>query len=116
MTTLQGSKWIPVTTISELQVGDIVRSSTMTNSQKYIGTPGYEAYNRSIEGIIVKVPEELTTDNHNCWDPVVDFVFEDVKIMVSGTMDIERLVAIPGISGNYTIEKKVAVNTRSDVE
>ena len=109
MTSLQSSVWIPVRTISELQVGDIVRSSTMTNSQKYIGKPWYEEYNRDIEGIVVEIPTELETEDNNnyYWDSTTDLIFEDVKIMVNGTMNIERLVAIPGTSGSYTIEKKV---------
>lgn len=111
MTTAQSSKWKPVTTVSELKVGDFVHSTTMINSQKYIGVPRFEEYNCQLEGIVTEIPSSKepsnNMENNYDWDPASNFAFETVKIMVSNTMEIKNLVSIPGTSGSYTIEKKV---------
>jgi hypothetical protein len=41
--------------ISELKIGDIVRASVATYSQKYMMYEGYEEYNCTKEGTIVKM-------------------------------------------------------------
>jgi hypothetical protein len=47
----------------ELQVGDIVSSSTMTYSQKYFDREGYEQYNMKKYGILLTKNEEYPQDS-----------------------------------------------------
>jgi hypothetical protein len=41
-------------TFAELNIGDFVRSQTMTNSQKYFNKPGFEQYNMTKYGMILE--------------------------------------------------------------
>ena len=40
-------------TINDIKIGDIVRATVGTYSQKYLVWEGYEQYNRTLEGTIV---------------------------------------------------------------
>lgn len=86
-------------------------TTTMTNSQKYIGIPEYKEYNCQLEGIVTEIPiieeQNNVMQNYYDWNSTDEFEFENVKIMVNRTMEIKKLVAIPGTSGIYTIEKKI---------
>jgi len=73
--------------IEDIKVGDIVRSTVGTHSQKYLMWEGYEAYNRTIEGTVVKKGKTF---------------FDTVIITEDGE---ELFLAVdPGSSGYYYIE------------
>ncbi len=76
-----------VNNISELKIGDIVRASVATYSQKYLMCEGYEEYNCSKEGTIVKIGKSF---------------FDTIIITEDG--DEIVLAANPGSSGYVSVE------------
>lgn len=76
-----------VNNISELKIGDIVRASVATYSQKYLMYEGYEEYNCSKEGTIVKMGKTF---------------FDTIIITEDG--DEIVLASDPGSSGYVNIE------------
>ncbi len=76
-----------MTTIKDINVGDIVRSTVGTYSQKYLMREGYEEYNRTIEGTVVKKGKTF---------------FDTIIITEDG--DEMFLAADPGTSGYVFIE------------
>ena len=76
-----------INTIEELKVGDRVRSNVFTNSQKWI-IPGYEQYNMTKIGTIVRLGESF-------FDTYI--IDDENKEMV--------LAVDPGSSGGVSIEK-----------
>ena len=75
------------TSIKDIKVGDIVRSIVGTYSQKYLVWEGYEEYNCSKEGTVVKVGETF-------FDTII--ITEDGNEMV--------LASDPGSSGYVYVE------------
>jgi len=73
--------------IDGVKIGDIVRGTVGTFSQKYIMMGGYEQYNRTVEGTIIKKGKTF---------------FETIIITEDG--DETYLVADPGTSGYYYVE------------
>ena len=76
-----------INNIEELKVGDRVRSNVFTNSQKWI-IPGYEEYNMTKIGTIVRLGESF-------FDTYI--IDDENKEMV--------LAVDPGSSGGVSIEK-----------
>lgn len=81
------------TKFMDLNEGDIVKSYTMTYSQKYF-KEGYEDYNTTKIGVLIKkdldLPEFSTLYYHNYYDNS----FEETKLYVD-----------PGSSGIYVLYK-----------
>ena len=75
---------------SEVKVGDTLIGTTMTYSQKWLIRPGYEEYNRTVTGVVVEIKGPR---------------LEDVMIDIGG--EIVPLVADPGTSGMYWVQKIV---------
>jgi hypothetical protein len=76
-----------INNISELNIGDIVRASVSTYSQKYMLYEGYEEYNCTKEGTIVKKGESF---------------FDTIIITEDG--DEMKLASDPGSSGYVIVE------------
>jgi hypothetical protein len=76
-----------INTIDELKVGDRVKSNVFTNSQKWM-IPGYEEYNMTKIGIIVRL----------------GISFFDTYIIDDENKEIV-LAVDPGSSGGVSIEK-----------
>lgn len=73
--------------IDDITVGDIVRSTVGTYSQKYLIREGYEEYNRTIQGTVVKKGKTF---------------FDTIIITEDG--DELFLAVDPGSSGYYYVE------------
>lgn len=76
-----------IESINELKVGDKVTSNVFTNSQKWM-IPGYEEYNMTKTGVIVRLGES----------------FFDTYIKNDQNKEIV-LAVDPGTSGGVSIEK-----------
>ena len=73
-------------TINDIKIGDIVRATCGTYSQKYLMWEGYEEYNCTKEGTVVQVGESF---------------FDTIIITEEG--DETVLVADPGSSGFISV-------------
>jgi len=73
--------------MKDIKVGDYVRGTVATYSQKYLMQEGYEQYNRTLEGVIIHKGKTF-----------------DSIIIITPDGDEEFLVADPGTSGYFTIE------------
>jgi len=76
-----------VNNINDLKIGDYVRGTVATYSQKYLMMEGYEKYNCTKEGTIIYKGK----------------TFDSILIITSDG-DEEFLISDPGTSGYYTIE------------
>jgi hypothetical protein len=74
-------------TINDIKIGDIVKSTVFTFSQKYLLYEGYAEYNCSKEGTVIKVGETF---------------FNTIIITEEG--DEIYLASDPGSSGDVIIE------------
>lgn len=79
--------WVLITDNNDIKIGDYIRGTTYTYAQKWLMYDGYEIYNRSIEGHVVKTGTELL----------------DIKIKNNDA--INYACADPGSSGGYYIQK-----------
>ena len=76
-----------INNMNDIKVGDYVRGTVATYSQKYLMQEGYEQYNRTLEGVIIHKGKTF-----------------DSIIIITPEGDEEFLIADPGTSGYFTIE------------
>lgn len=79
--------------ITNLKIGDIVMSQTYTYSQKYFNKPGYESFNITNIGILIKKNNEQLPDSYE----ILQYHSETNNFILSFFFND------PGSSGSYNI-------------
>lgn len=80
--------------IEDINIGDIIQTSTFTNSQKYFERYGYGQYNMTKTGILIEKNEENFADSE-----MLKFNFTE------GIFTREKIYSDPGTSGGVCLAK-----------